>query len=98
MQLPLHDSRKEKIDKTIAICSTLFCFLNNNNRKKNLKLRHWIKCEGGFCEGKITNQLTHQLAVAVIGERAIGELLSKKNKMEGDTMIKGGRRIRDETN
>lgn len=43
---------------------------NNCLKETKKKKRHWIKCEGGLCEGKISDQLTHQLAVAVIGESA----------------------------
>lgn len=49
----------------------------NDFKKKQTALD---QCEGGFCDGKISNQLTHQLAVAVIGERAIGRLLKKEKR------------------
>jgi hypothetical protein len=70
---PLHNTyaKKEKTNKWMrnALGSPF------NNCLKETKKRHWIKCEGGLCEGKISDQLTHQLAVAVIGERANGGLL-----------------------
>ncbi len=66
-----------------------------NNCLKKQKKRHWNKCEGGLCEGKISDQLTHQLAVAVIGERANGGLpflINGVHYVETDAEIWGARK------